>query len=173
MYQVDELDIVVGLDDCPRPDIGAPLPLVLGDDYNLVLAYLVAEPDPHWDGTYVQVVSPQSEGLLVAVIRFHRPYAHMFGPPNDEAFTGHPLAARGLEAYSVAEVRNSSWLRRLERMNSVHHNHDRAQFMDSRRHFIWAFHDSTFECIAHGFDIELIRGSIRSAMARMIELLGK
>lgn len=98
MYPVDELDTVVGLDDCPRPDIGAPLPLVLGDDYSLVLAHLVSEPDPKWDGSYATVVSPQSEELLVAIVRFRRPYAHMFGPPNDEAFRGHPLAERGLEA---------------------------------------------------------------------------
>lgn len=71
----------------------------------------------------------------------------------------------------MSEVHRSSWLRQLERINSVHHNHDRARFMASRRHFVWAFHDSTFECIAEGFDVELRRGSIRSAMARMIELL--
>src|SRR5262249_17054638 len=126
MYPVDERDTVVGLDDCPRPDIEGPLPLVLSDDYNLVLAYLVSEPDPNWDGSYATVVSSQSEELLVAVGRFRRPYAHMFGPPNDEAFRSHPLADRGLEAYSVSEVHDSSWLRQLERMNSVHHNHDRA-----------------------------------------------
>src|SRR4029453_19179478 len=99
MYPVDELDTVVELPDCPRPDIGAPLPLVIADDYNLVLAYLVAEPDPAWDGSYATVVSPRSEELLVAVVRFRRPYAHMFGPPNDEAFPGHPLAKRGLAQY--------------------------------------------------------------------------
>ncbi len=171
MYSVDDLDAVVELPHCPRPDVGAPLPLVLGDDYGLVLAYLISEPDPNWDGSYVTAVFPQSDGLLVAIVRFTRPYAHMFGPPNDEAFHGHPLAQRGLAAYSVSEVHRSSWLRQLERMNSVHHHHDRDRFMASRRHFVWAFHDSTFECIAEGFEVEVRRGSIRTAMARMIELL--
>ena len=171
MYSIDELDIVMGLDDCPPPDVGAPLPLVLADDYNLVLAYLVSEPDPSWDGSYVTVVAPQSEELLVAVVRFRRPYAHMFGPPNDEVHHGHPPAGRGLAAYSASEIHHSSWLRQLERMNSVHPNHDRTRFMAARRHFVWTFHDSTFECIAEGFDLELRRGSIRSAMARMIEML--
>ena len=171
MYQVDGLDTVVELTDCPRPDIGAPLPVVLADDYSLVLAYLVSEPDPNWDGSYATLVSPESEGLLVALVRFQRPYAHMFGPPNDEAFHGHPLAQRGLAAYSVSEIRHSSWLRQLERMNSVHDRHDRAQFMAFRRHLVWAFHDSTFECIAEDFDVELQRGSLRAVMPRMLELL--
>ena len=171
MYPVDDLDAVVRLHDCPRPDAGAPLPVVIGDDYQLLLAYLVSEPDPNWDGSYVTVVSPGSDGQLVAIVRFHQPYAHMFGPPNDEAFHGHPLAQRGLEAYSVSEIHHSSWLRQLERMNSVHPHHDRARFMDSRRHLVWAFHDSTFECIAEGFEVEVRRGSIHSAMARMMELL--
>jgi hypothetical protein len=172
MYPVDERDTVVELSDCPRPDIGAPLPVVLADDYNLVLTYLVSEPDPNWDGSYVTVVSPESEARLVAIVRFRRPYVHMFGPPNDEVFHGHPLAHRGLAAYSVSEVRDSSWLRQLERMNAVHERHDRARFMAARRHLVWAFHDSTLECIAEGFDVELQRGSIRSAMMRMIQLLG-
>src|SRR5262249_20229717 len=108
MYPVDELDTVVEISNAPRPDVGAPLPLVVADDYRLMLAYLLSESDPNWDGTYVNVVSPDSEGMAVAVIRFHRPYAHVFGPPNDEAFYGHPLANRGLHPYSVFEVRESS-----------------------------------------------------------------
>ena len=171
MYPVDDLDTVVGLSHCPRPDVGAPLPALFSDEHHLLLAYLVSEPDPNWDGSYVTVVSPQSEGLLVAIVRFRRPYAHMFGPPNDEAFHGHPLAARGLVPYSVSEIRHSSWLRQLERMSSVHERHDRVRFTASRHHFVWVFHDSTFACIAEGFDVELQRGSMRAAMTRMIELL--
>jgi hypothetical protein len=32
MYPVDEHDTVVEIGDVPRPDIGAPLPLVVADD---------------------------------------------------------------------------------------------------------------------------------------------
>ena len=90
----------------------------------------------------------------MVVVRFRRPYAHMFGPPNDEAFEGHPLAARGLASYAVYEVRRSSWLRRLERMNAVHWNHRPERFLARLRHFVFAFHDATFECIAEGFTFE-------------------
>ena len=87
----------------------------------------------------------------------------MFGPPNDETFSGHPLADRGLHPYAVFEVRDSSWIRKLERMNSVHHRHNRERFLEGLRHFVFAFHDSTFECVAHGFEVEVFRGSSRRA----------
>jgi hypothetical protein len=95
------------------------------------------------------------------VVRFKRARAHFFGPPNDEAFGGHPLAERGLEPYSVFEVLSSSWIRALEQMNSVHPQH-RPESFESYRHFILAFHDTTFECIADGFTIEQLTGTMRS-----------
>jgi hypothetical protein len=95
----------------------------------------------------------------------------MFGPPNDEAFGGHPLASRGLSPYAVFEVQQSSWIRKHERMNSVHPSHNRERFLAGIKHFIFAFHDSTFECIAEGFEICIVRGSMRSAATRMVEML--
>jgi hypothetical protein len=173
VYEVDSLDSVVEQHDAPRPDIGAPLPLVVSDESHVLLAYLVSEPDPNWDGSYTTVVSPDSQGMAVALVRFGWPYAHLFGPPNDEAFGGHPLASRGLHPYAVFEVRQSSWIRRLERMNSVHPRHDRERFLAGLRHFVFAFHDSTFECIAEGFESEVFRGSMRSALERMAAMLAE
>ena len=45
--------LLVELRDAPKPDIGALLPMLVCDEHHLVLAYLVAEPDPAWDGSYV------------------------------------------------------------------------------------------------------------------------
>jgi hypothetical protein len=44
----------------------------------------------------------------------------MMGAPNEEAIAGHPLSDRGVEAFAAFEVKNSSWIRNLELMNSVH-----------------------------------------------------
>jgi hypothetical protein len=170
MYEVDALDTVFELSDVPRPDVGAPLPQMLVTEHRLLLAYLVSEPDPDWDGTYVNIISPETNDLAVALVDFHLPYAHMFGPPNDEAFDGHPLASRGLHPYAVFEVMGSSWIRKLERMNSVHRCHNKQQFMANRRHVVFAFHDTTFECVAKGFTVQTFRGSMRKAFARMVEL---
>jgi hypothetical protein len=94
----------------------------------------------------------------------------MFGPPNDEAFGGHPLARRGLRPYSISEVRNSSWLELRIKMNRVHHRHSDSLFSDLR-HFIFAFHDSTFECLAHDFTVSVFRGSMNAAVANMASML--
>jgi hypothetical protein len=173
MYVIDGPDAVVELNDVPKPDIGAPLPLLLSDESHLVLAYITAEPDPAWDGSHTTVVSPESDGEPIAVVRFRWPSAHIFGPPNDEAFSGHPLATRGLRPYRVFEVHESSWIRRLERMNSVHPRHDPERFLAGLRHYVFAFHDSTFECIAEGFAFELVRASMRRVIGRMAELLAE
>ena len=75
-----------------------------------------------------------------------------FGYPNDEALSGHPLHGRGLGGYGVYEVRNSSWIRLMTEQNRVAF----PKTPDStQRHFIFTFHDSTFECIARGLRASL------------------
>ncbi len=169
MYKVDK-DRVVELDTAPRPDIGAPIPVLVADEGTVLLAYITSEPDPSWDGTWAKVVSPDSADEPIAIVRFSRVCAHMLGRPNDEAFEGHPLASRGLRPYAVSEIADSSWIHALERMNAVHPFH-RPEHFARYKHFIFAFHDSTFECVAESFTVERCRGSIRSALQRMVEML--
>lgn len=171
MYSVDDRDAIRPLVDAPQSSVGAPLPAVLADEHNLLIAYLVQRQDPDWDGTSTTVVSPTDQGMAIAIVNFAQPRLHMFGPPNDEAFQGHPLADRGLRPYSAVEVTESSWIRAAERMNAVHPYHDRAGFLAGLRHFIFAFHDSTFECIAEGYDVTLMQGSMRAAIERMSAIL--
>jgi hypothetical protein len=166
MYSIDDRDEVIALQDVPQSSIGAPLPAVVAAEGRLLLAYLLETTDPAWDGRTVHVVHPTSADELVALVEFMRPKAHLFGPPNDEAFTGHPLAARGLHPYGAFEVRHSSWLRRLERMNAVHPRHQPAAYA-RLHHFVFAFHDSTFECIAERFTFEVRGGSIAAAVEEM------
>jgi len=109
---------------------------------------------------------PETPGELIAIVYFDLARSHMFGPPNDEAFEGHPLYSAGLRPYSVAEVRQSSWIRRLERMNAVHPAHRPEHFL-KYRHYVLAFHDRTFECVAKGHRIETLRGSMGDAITRM------
>jgi hypothetical protein len=39
------------------------------------------------------------------------------------------------------------------------------------RHFILPFHDSTFECVAHGFEVHFHRGSVSSGILAAIAML--
>lgn len=163
MYIIDAQDTVVEILDVPQSSIGAPCPMILAGEHHLHLAYFTEDGSPGWDGTTVRIVGEGSEGEHVALVAFAGVYAHMFGPPNDEALGGHPLASRGLQPYSVNEIHGSSWVRSLERMNSVHPYH-RPESFSRYRHFVFAFHDTTFECIAESFTVTVHCGSVAGVL---------
>jgi hypothetical protein len=170
MYSADEKDRVVSITDIPQSSVGSPIPIVLTDEFVTVVAFYLQNTPEGWDGTWVRVVSADTEGEPVALVRFSLCYAFMFGPPNDEAFAGHPLASRGLEPYGAFLIENSSWIRQLERMNSVHPSHNPERY-ETLKHYILTFHDSTFECVADTYRFELHEGSITTAIPRMANLL--
>jgi hypothetical protein len=135
MYPIDEAMGIVSLDSIPAHSAGAPMPLVLADDVALVLAYETA---------------PSGDNL--AIVRFVDSRAHLFGPPGDETLHGHPLAERGLRPYGVFEVLRSTWISELERLNRVHVRHDSRRYA-ALRHFVFTFHDNTFECVARSIRV--------------------
>ena len=142
------------------------MPSLLATEDRTFLVFYLQETPKGWDGSTARLVTPDDEGKPLAIVSFDRCYARMFGPPNDETFKGHPLADRGLRPYGAFKVAQSSWLRRLERMNAVHPQHSPELFADYR-HFIFVFHDSTFECIAQGYEVEITRSSIRRALMQL------
>lgn len=171
MYTVDGRDKVIRYDGLPPWDTGAPLPTVLCDEGTVLVAYVVNEPNLAFDGTNPRGLSAESQGELIAIIRFSRVRSVMFGSPNDEVLHGHPLYGRGLEFYGAHEVLESSWIRAMERIASAHHAYTPGRATTSR-HFILAFHDSTFECIAKSVEvIEIIRGSVVEVRKLMVGLL--
>lgn len=158
MYEIDSLDEVVELSGVPRPEVGAPMPIVIADDRNVLIAYYTTEQ------------SAVGGNNNVAVVSFRSCLMHMFGYPNDEALGAHPLYNRGLQFYGVFEIKNSSWVRNVERMNSVHPDHSKVQERYlAKKHLIFTFHDSTFECIVDGLDVDTYIGSMDSTMKRMIK----
>jgi len=150
VYEVDRRDKVIPLALLPQCDVGAPLPVLAAEEGSLRLAYVSQE-------------RPNGEYGVVTVT-FLAPLAHMFGPPNDEAFSGHPLAARGLTPYGAFKIDNSSWVRRLERMNSVHPRHRRERYQ-RLNHYVLSFHDSTFECVAE----DIVHETSSAATALVVE----
>jgi len=167
MYQVDDKDLVRELTDIPQSSVGAPIPAVIAGGHSAAIVFYAQTYDPEWDGSTARMVNADSNDEPSVIVRFHSCYAHFFGPPNDEAFTGHPLYERGLRPYANYEIENSSWLRALERMNSVHPYHDKDHFLEDKRHFVLAFHDSTFECIAKGYTAERTEGSTHDLLSRL------
>ena len=168
MYEVDHLDKVIELKDVPQSSVGAPIPIVLAGEHDVLITYYLQDTPTDWDGTSVKIIDSETEDEPVAVVKFIQSYAHMFGAPNEEAFSGHPLSDRGLEPFTVFKIENSSWLRKLEKMNSVHPYHNSESFMENKQHYIFAFHDTTFECIAKEFEISISKGSVSSMVPSML-----
>jgi hypothetical protein len=169
MYEVDGSDRVVTLEGIPQSSVGAPLPLILANEQRVVLAYYINTTDPSWDGQTVRILNQERSDEPIAIVRIDC-FAHMFGPPNDEAFSGHPLASRGLHPYGAFRIDGSSWLRKLERMNRVHEHH-RPEHFERFQHLVFAFHDSTFECVCRDFDARTEHGSILDVTPAMLGLL--
>lgn len=129
MPQSADGERAIVLDDWPQPVIVAE-PRIYADDSALVLRY-------------------RTDDDKIVVVRFPLCTYVAFGAPNDEALGGHPLYGRGLKLYSVHEVRNSSLMGTLERRNSVHPSHNRARYLQDKRHYIFTFQDSTLECVVN------------------------
>jgi hypothetical protein len=171
MYDVDERDRVCGLEGVPDSEPGAPMPLVVADDFRTVLAYIASDAVAPTADSPSQTQTSPAGAEPFALVTFDICYAHMFGPPNDEAIAGHPLHRRGVVPYGAFEVLDSSWIRKLERMNSVHPRHRPERFLN-RRHLIFTFHDSTFECVCDGFQVTRAHGWIDTVVPQMVKLLG-
>ncbi len=56
----------------------------------------------------------------------------------------------GLGHYGAFEVTNSGWLAAVVDGNTIHPRYSSVKY-DRFRHFIVAFHDDTFECLAEGY----------------------
>jgi hypothetical protein len=171
MYSIDDRDTVIEITDIPPWDTGAPLPTLMCTDHRLVLTYFIQEAGP-WHPVSqpgIRDASPQIDER-VALVEFVDYLSVMFGFPNDEAFLGHPLAKRGLRHYGAFRVADSSWIRSLAQLNTVHPNHYPGLF-EGYAHFILAFHDSTFECIAEDYVVTIVDGPRSRHFSEMLQRL--
>lgn len=152
-------------------DTGAPLPQLMVNDYRALLGFLMSEPDPKWDGTYVKVKDPAGfQPEPIALVEFEGCVSAKLGAPNDEVFKGHPLNGKGGEAYAAQRVVNSKWLKEIEAINSVHRMYQPESWRDLHHYIFW-FHDSTFECVARSYKVETYRFNMKKLLGMMVERL--
>ena len=164
-------EYAVPLDFPVKWDAGCPLPHLLCNDYKALLAFIVRENKPGWDGSSVEIVSGRNEkSRPLALVEFPLCTAAKLGSPNDEVFDGHPLYGRGMDDYTAQRVMNSHWLAEIEAINKVHHCYNPA-FWRERNHYVFWFHDTTFECIATSFTVGVYRESMAAMLARMCQRL--
>lgn len=159
-------ETLIEIPDFPQSCTGAPLPLVMASEDVVALIFYLQRKPAEWDGQPRSVNSASTSD--VAIVTFGFCYVHSFGPPNDEAIAGHPLYHQGLKSYSAFQVLNSHWIAELEQRNAVHRNHSKSRFLANKNHYIITFHDSTFECIAKDYRIEIVSGSIDETAARIV-----
>jgi hypothetical protein len=148
-------DRILELTEVPFPSTDAPKPLVLASEDTLVVAYLPLGP-----------VSP----ARTVMVAFRQCYGVHFGLPNDEAFSSHPLADRGLRPCGAFEVEHSSWVHGLDLRNRAHPRHDPEQFQ-RLRHWVWTFRDSVLECASLSYQVVDVPGRPGEAIPRMQALL--
>lgn len=152
-------------------DVGAPLPYLLQNDYQTFLTFFVRDIDPAWDGSYTSVRYPNSNlSEKLAVVEFVRCVCTRMGDPNDEVLHGHPLDGKGLEGYRALCVKNSPWLKELEAINSVHSSYQPERWR-GLTHYIFPFHDCTFECVAGEFKVEEFRKPLSELLGEICKRL--
>ena len=139
--QLDEISI----------DPGAPMPKVLSSDTELYLIFYPAADDENVNNIPVERTSISDKGICV--VRFLQVLSHKFGSPNDETLIGHPLYKEGLIPYTAQYLDTSSWIDELAKTDSIHPYHVPSKFKQYK-HYIFSFHDNTFECIAKGYSMK-------------------
>lgn len=134
---------VIPLDLAVEPEAAVSGALLLQTEYSTVLSFNAVQ--RQIEGPHVPVGT--------AVLRFRHCLRTKFGLPNDEALAGHPLHAHGLGWYGCWEVLDSPWRAEAERENSVSFpTTDYSQY----RHFVFTFHDSSFECLALDSELRIV-----------------
>ena len=137
---------------------GDPLLHVVASGWKTYLRYVVSEPYPNWDESYVSLVQA-SDVHTIALVEFIDCYAFTLGGPNDKVLHGHPLWGRGLSYYSAHVIAHSHWLAEAENINKVHRHYNPDRWK-TRKHYLLSFKDETFECLASGYTIEVFRESL-------------
>lgn len=135
---------VIELDLGFRPEAAISGELLLQDDRRAVLTFNAMAPSG--DGLWHPVGHAWIELVSCEITKF--------GYPNDEAQPGHPLAPCGLGPYGCYEVLDSDWPRELTEVNRV--SFPETPDDVTSRHFVFTFHESTFECLAADLEWRLV-----------------
>jgi hypothetical protein len=134
-------------------EAGAPVPVVLSNEYKLYLLYYYQKSSVDTSSSDMPRERNNKEDRGVAVVAFKNHLIYKFGYPNAEALQAHSYYNLGLENYVLFEVVGSDWVADIEQRNRVHPFHNPIRYK-MYKHFLIAFEDSTFECVAAGMEIE-------------------
>jgi hypothetical protein len=136
------------------------MPQVFSNGQKVFLIYLINDPDPNWDGSYVNMIDNTSETTYPLALMEFSGNTFRFGIANDEIFNGLPLWNKGLAGYAAHIIENSTWITELKNINKVHPYYNEDRWKD-RKHFVLLFHDEIFEVIATDYKVEIFKTTFR------------
>ena len=148
MRLIGDNEVAVWIEDVPECLRRAPCPVLIAREGRVNVAYFFEnEPPEGWDGQNARVIREDTEDLDCCILSFSGVTEHLFyrGGGNDR---GHPLEDKGLEPYALYRIENSRW----------------GWSKAGRTHFIFMFHDSTFECVAQSYVFETTRSSVSTVI---------
>jgi len=148
---------------------GAPLPILLTSDYKLFLIFCVQD---KVDWSNEQQMAQRFEKLFDqrCVVTFLGCADTRFGCPNEEVWHGHYLDGHGQDGNEAQIVVHSPWLNEVMAINSVHSDYRPERWTD-KKHYIFWFHDTTFECLAEGLTWEVVTEPIDQILVKLTKEL--
>ena len=147
---------------------GAPMPQVFSNGHKTFLIYLIDEPDPNWDGTYVTSIDNTSDTVYpLALVEFDGG-DFKFGIANDEVFSGLPLWDKGLKYYRAHIIDNSKWIEELKNINKVHPYYKEENWTN-QKHYVLLFHDELLEVVAEDYKIEVFKTTFETLAMEVVK----
>ena len=152
-------DNIIELDLGIRPGAAVSGAVCLQTEETAVLTFNAMQPTDRI-GPY----GPYMKDAGTAVVEFRRCIITRFGYPNDEPRGEIPQYA-GAAGYGIYEVQDSTWIREVVRMNRIRFPRTKDDYV--RKHFLFTFHDSTFECLADDLSLTVSREPYAAVFARV------
>jgi hypothetical protein len=144
-------------------EIGVPAPHLLHNDDKTFLLYFLSKKYKIPNERGIEIVNIKTVKRKIAIVEFRRCVSAKIGSPNDEVLEGHPLYGKGLKYHAAAMVKNSAWIKEIESINNLHNQYNPAYSLDLN-HYLIPFKDSTFECIATSFEVNVVEGTMKNAL---------
>lgn len=129
--------------DAFKIDYGAPSPLIVANESNLVIAFYTTSEI----ASYELHERNACQDIGVVSIKFEGCLQYSFGIPGNESIYGHPYWKLGMRPASFYELKDSDWIESLKNIEQVHPSYDLKSWA-SYKHYILTFHDNMFQCVA-------------------------
>lgn len=142
-----------------QPELAVSGAFLIQDERRTILTFNAVKPQP--DGRRLDAGT--------AVVTFQGCQITKFGYPNDEAYGPFPWLQD--TDSNIVEILDSPWPREIARLNQY-------AFPDTKvstflRHFLFLFHDSSFECLADDFEVTLDTRPFRDILLSLTVEFGK